>query len=85
MLILLNAFAVGVYDDRDVLVGELILVLFLFEVAAGVDEKDVYGVLAAALEDEDTGGDAGAVEDVGDVPELGFQLFAVVFGHGGKR
>ena len=77
VFILLYALAVGIDDDLDVVVGEFVLVLFLFKVAASVNEQYVVGMLAAPLEDENTGGDTGAVEDVGREANDGIEEVAV--------
>ena len=67
MTIFLNLFAltVGADDLVDMLLTQLVLGLDLFELLAGIDEEDVVILLAAFLHYQNTGGDAGAVENVG--------------------
>ena len=67
MAVFLNLFAFPIGADNlvDMLLTEFVLRFDLLELLAGVYEQDVVILLAAFFHHQDTGGDAGAIEDVG--------------------
>ena len=61
-----DALVEGVYDPVDVHLSQAVLGPILHEAATGVDHKDALAGLGVHLvDDDDAGGDAGAIEQVG--------------------